>query len=89
MPARAGTRLADVSATVNIRFTSSLTDADENVIAPAVLKAVAGILDTLPIAYVIRIDTSDSKVYQYSRPLADGPEEAPDSEAFAVVDRPR
>jgi hypothetical protein len=54
---------------VNIRFTSSLTDHDENAIAPALLKAVVSILDTLPIAYVIRIDTSDSQVYQHSRPL--------------------
>jgi hypothetical protein len=58
---------------VNIRFTSSLTDHDENAIAPALLKAAASILDTLPIAYVIRIDTSDSQVYQHSRPL-DGSE---------------
>jgi hypothetical protein len=54
---------------VNIRFTSSLTDHDENAIAPALLKAVVSILDALPIAYVIRIDTSDSQVYQHSRAL--------------------
>jgi hypothetical protein len=54
---------------VNIRFTSSLTDNDENAIAPALLRAVVSILDALPIAYVIRIDTSDSQVYQHSRPL--------------------
>ena len=58
---------------MNIRFTSSLTDHDENAIAPALLKAVVSILDTLPIAYVIRIDTSDSQVYQHARPL-DGSE---------------
>ena len=68
-----GTAIAEIARTVNIRFTSSLTDHDENAIAPALLKAVASILDTLPIAYVIRIDTSDSQVYQHSRPL-DGPE---------------
>jgi hypothetical protein len=51
---------------VNIRFTSSLTPEDENAIAPAILTAVAGILDLLPLAYVIRIDTADSKVYQRS-----------------------
>ena len=62
-------RLAEIDRTVNIRFTSSLTDNDENAIAPALLKAVVCILDTLPIAYVIRIDTSDSQVYQHSRPL--------------------
>jgi hypothetical protein len=70
---RLGTPLAQFGGTVNIRFTSSLTDHDENAIAPALLKAVASILDTLPIAYVIRIDTSDSQVYQHSRPL-DGSE---------------
>jgi hypothetical protein len=61
--------LAEIGRTVNIRFTSSLTDNDENAIAPALLKAVVSILDMLPIAYVIRIDTSDSQVYQHSRPL--------------------
>jgi hypothetical protein len=61
--------LALIPRTVNIRFTSSLTDNDENTIAPALLKAVVSILDTLPLAYVIRIDTSDSQVYQHSRPL--------------------
>ena len=69
--------IAEVGRIVNIRFTSSLTDNDENTIAPALLKAVVSILDTLDIAYVIRIDTSDSQVYQHSRPL-DG-SEAPDS----------
>jgi hypothetical protein len=61
--------LAGVGRTVNIRFTSSLTDHDENAIAPALLKAVVSLLDALPIAYVIRIDTSDSQVYQHSRAL--------------------
>jgi hypothetical protein len=50
---------------VDIRFTSSLTPEDENAIAPAILKAVASFLDLLPIAYMIRIDTADSKVFQH------------------------
>jgi hypothetical protein len=50
---------------MNIRFTSSLTPEDENVLAPALLKAIGGILDLLPITYVIRIDTSDAQVYQH------------------------
>jgi hypothetical protein len=66
-----GTTLAALPGTVNIRFTSSLTDHDENLIAPALLNAVASVLDLLPIAYVIRIDTTDAKVYQHSRPVAD------------------
>jgi hypothetical protein len=56
---------------VNIRFTSSLTPDDENRIAPALLNALAGILDMMPIAYAVRIDTSDGQVYQYTRPLAE------------------
>jgi hypothetical protein len=64
-----GMAIAQAGRIVNIRFTSSLTDNDENTIAPALLKAVVSILDTLPLAYVIRIDTSDSQVYQHSRPL--------------------
>jgi hypothetical protein len=54
---------------VNIRFTSSLTPEDENAIAPAILTAVSGILDLLPIAYMIRIDTSDAHVFQKSGPM--------------------
>jgi len=57
---------------MNIRFTSSLTPEDENAIAPALLKALAGILDLLPIAYAIRIDTSDSNAYHH-RGAADYP----------------
>jgi hypothetical protein len=55
-----------VGTVVNIRFTSSLTAEDENLLAPAVLAALTSILDLLPIAYMIRIDTSDSQVYQHS-----------------------
>jgi hypothetical protein len=51
---------------MNIRFTSSLTPEDENLLAPALIKAFTSILDLLPIAYVIRIDTSDSNVFQHS-----------------------
>ena len=62
---------------MNIRFTSSLTPEDENLLAPGLLNALACILDLLPIAYVIRIDTSDSQVYQHSGPGAAGKEAAP------------
>ena len=53
---------------MNIRFTSSLTPEDENIVALSILNAVTGVLDLLPIAYTIRIDTSDSQVYQHSGP---------------------
>jgi len=64
--------LLTVSRLVNIRFTSTLTPEDENTVAPAILRALSSILDLLPIAYVIRIDTSDSHVYQHSRPTERG-----------------
>ena len=51
---------------MNIRFTSSLTPDDENVLAPALLTALTSILDMLPIAYAVRIETSDSQVFQHS-----------------------
>lgn len=51
---------------MDIRFTSTLTPEDENAVAAGILKAFAGILDLLPIAYTIRIDTSDARVYQHS-----------------------
>jgi hypothetical protein len=50
---------------VNIRLTSSLTADDENRIAPALLNALTSILNLMPIAYVLRIDTSDATVYQH------------------------
>jgi hypothetical protein len=69
---------------VNIRFTSSLTPEDENAIAPAILTAVAGILDLLPIAYVLRIDTSDAHVFQKS-----GPTRRPVRAELPLADEPQ
>ena len=51
---------------VNIRFTSSLTPEDESAIAPAILKAMTAILDLFPVAYALRIDTSDGEVFQHA-----------------------
>ena len=53
---------------MNIRFTSSLTPEDENRLAPAVMSALSGILDLLPIAYVLQVETSDLHTYQHSGP---------------------
>ena len=55
---------------MNIRFTSSLTSEDENLVAPAVLNALSSILDLMPIAYTLRIETTDAHVYQHSRPTS-------------------
>ena len=68
---------------MNIRFTSSLTPDDENRLAPIVLQAVGAILNAMPIAYVVRIDTSDSQVYQISGSGTGAPQALP---ATAPVD---
>lgn len=46
-------------------------------IAPVVLQALGTILNALPIAYMIRIDTSDSQVYQISGSGAGAPQQVP------------
>ena len=51
---------------MEIRFVSSLTAEDENFFAPALLKAVAALLDPLPIAYTVRIETTGSEVLQHT-----------------------
>ena len=51
---------------MDIRFVSSLTSEDERLIAPALLKAVAAILDQLPIAYTVRIETTGADVFQHA-----------------------
>jgi len=66
---------------VNITFTSTLTSEDENRIAPGLLKVLASILDLMPVAYRIRIDTIDARVYQYA-----GPKEVTKSESSAPAE---
>lgn len=61
----AGTSVAKCGR-MNIRFTSSLTPEDESRIAPVLIRAFAGILDLLPIAYAIRIDTSGADVFHHT-----------------------
>ena len=51
---------------MEIRFVSSLTAEDENFFAPALLKAVAALLDQLPIAYTVRIETTGAQVFQHA-----------------------
>ena len=58
---------------MNIRFVSTLTAEDEANFAPALLRAVGSLLDQLPIAYTVRIETSGDQVFQHSHPAADGP----------------
>ena len=51
---------------MDIRFISSLTSEDEKLFAPALLKAVAALLDQLPIAYTVRIETTGADVFQHA-----------------------
>jgi hypothetical protein len=51
---------------MDIRFVSSLTSEDERLFAPALLKAVAAILDQLPIAYTVRIETTGAEVFHHA-----------------------
>lgn len=51
---------------MDIRFVSSLTAEDEKMFAPALLKAVAALLDPLPIAYTVRIETTGADVFQHA-----------------------
>ena len=62
---------------MDIRFVSSLTAEDENMIAPALLKAVGALLDQLPIAYTIRIETTGAQVFQHTHTRLAGGEEEP------------
>ena len=57
---------------MDIRFISSLTAEDENLFAPALLKAVGALLDQLPIAYTIRIETTGSQVFQHTHSASEG-----------------
>jgi hypothetical protein len=57
---------------VNIRFISTLTADDENQFAPGLLKAISALLDRLPIAYTVRIETTGAQVFQHSHPSFEG-----------------
>jgi len=52
---------------VNLRFTSTLTHEHENLMAEGLMRAIVGFLDLLPVAYSLRIDTSDSHVFEKTR----------------------
>ena len=58
---------------MEIRFISSLTADDENAFAPALVKAVAALLDQLPIAYTMRVQTTGAQVFQHTHAGFDNP----------------
>lgn len=68
---------------MDIRFVSSLTAEDENLFAPALLKAVGALLDSLPIAYTVRIETTGAQVFQHTH--AGGHESAAQAESLEAL----
>jgi len=71
---------------MDIRFVSTLTAEDENNFAPALLRAIGSLLDQLPIAYTVRIETTGAQVFQHSHPAFEAPYpgEAPSFEPPAI-----
>jgi hypothetical protein len=55
---------------MEIRFVSSLTADDEDQFAPALVAAVTALLDQLPIAYTLRVETAGSLVLQHTHGAA-------------------
>ena len=53
---------------MDIRFVSSLTPDDENELAPALLSAIAALLDRVEFAYTLRIETTGAQVLNHSHP---------------------
>ena len=76
---------------MNIRFISTLTADDENQLAPGLLKAIGALLDQLPIAYTVRIETTGAQVFQNSHPSfeaaysADGTQPAFDQSNISLL----
>ena len=69
---------------MQIEFTSTLTQEDENRLAPAVLKALSGVLDMLPIAYILRVETTDEHVLVHVSPQPSAWESGPVGTADAI-----
>ena len=70
---------------VQIEFTSTLTQEDENRLAPAVLKALSGVLDMLPIAYILRVETTDDNVLVHVSPQPSAWETVPGTDAVRPI----
>jgi len=70
---------------MEIRFISSLTAEDENQFAPALLKAVGMLLDQLPIAYTMRIQTTGAQVFQHTHTHDAPPEKLASAEGNGTL----
>ena len=59
-----GMVIAQSARRMDIHVVSTLTSEDEDRVADALVTALAELLDGLPIAYALRIETSGTKVVQ-------------------------
>jgi hypothetical protein len=70
---------------MDIRFISTLTPDDEAQYAKMVLAAVRAMLDDLPIAYSMRIETTDGRLLTHTKGEPDAPERLPDRVGARLV----
>ena len=70
---------------MDIRFISSLTPDDENRIASALLGALASVLDRLPIAYTLRVETVTGRSFQHGHSPEGGKDRADDVHELSAV----
>ena len=70
---------------MEIRFISSLTAEDENICAPALLKAASALLDQFPIAYTMRIETTGAMVFQHTHVTTESQQASADSSAATLA----
>ena len=59
---------------MHIELTSTLTQEDENRLAPSVMKALSAMLDMLPISYMLRLETTDQSVLENVSPGISSPD---------------
>ena len=52
---------------MQIRFVSTLTAEDEDRLAQTILETAKGLLATLPIGYLLRVETTGMKVFEHNR----------------------
>ena len=72
---------------MDIRFVSSLTAEDENFFAPALVKAIGALLDQLPIAYTLRIETTGAQVFQHTHAGTAAPSSVDAIDAHGALSR--
>ena len=82
-----GMSIAQIRCNMDIRFVSSLTPEDESTLAPALIRAVGALLDQLPLAYTMRIETTGGQTYQHSNPSLEASSSAPLLESRTFVPR--